>query len=110
MQLGFLNVYRSILSVREGRAALLADNIANSDTPGYKAVDLPFEQTLGSQLIDPNMAITQAGVVAPEYRASNKVGLDGNDVSLDLERIEAAKNGEAMVGATTFLHQSTADL
>ena len=110
MQVGFLNVYGNILSVRENRAALIADNIANSDTPGYKAVDIPFEQTLGSQILDPNIAAMQANMLAPEYRTSSKVGLDGNDVSMDLERIEAAKNGEAMVGASTFLHQSTADL
>ncbi|OYV24730.1 MAG: flagellar biosynthesis protein FlgB [Rhodospirillales bacterium 20-58-10] len=110
MQIGFLSTYSNILSVREGRAALLANNIANSDTPGYKAVDIPFEQSLGSQLIDPQAASTQLGSLTPEYRATNKVSLDGNDVSLDLERVEAAQNGETMIGASTFLHQSMADL
>jgi flagellar basal-body rod protein FlgB len=47
---------------------------------------------------------------APEYRADDTVALDGNDVAPDNERLEAAQNGERMIGATTFLHQSTADL
>jgi flagellar basal-body rod protein FlgB len=110
MQVGFLNVYGGILSVREDRAALLADNIANADTPGYKAVDIPFEAALGAQLLDPQAAPSQVSMLTPEYRATAKVGLDGNDVSLDFERVEAAQNGESMIGAATFLHQSTTDL
>jgi flagellar basal-body rod protein FlgB len=38
------------------------------------------------------------------------VGLNGNDVSLDTERVNAAANGEAMQAATVFLHQSTTDM
>lgn len=107
MQVGFLNIYGGILGAREDRAGLLADNIANADTPGYKAVDVPFESALGPAMLDP----AQAGnAVTTQYRADVPVALDGNDVSLDKERVEAAQNGEAMMGATTFLHQSTADL
>jgi flagellar basal-body rod protein FlgB len=117
MQVGFLNIYGGILSVREDRAALVADNIANADTPGYKAVDVPFESALGPAMLDPGATDTGAAAtkaaghpVAPLYRADVPVALDGNDVSLDKERIEAAQNGEAMIGAATFLHQATADL
>lgn len=105
MQVGFLNLYGGVLGDREARAALIAGNIANANTPGYKAVDLPFEQALESQLSG-----SVAAPVAPEYRTNVTVGLDGNDVSLDGERIEAAQNGEQIAAAATFLHQSTADL
>ncbi|HTQ71645.1 MAG TPA: flagellar basal body protein [Acidocella sp.] len=105
MQVGFLNFYDSVLSVGQERASLVANNIANADTPGYKAVDVPFAAALESQLADPSGA-----PASPEYRSGAAVGLDGNDVSLDSERIEAAQNGEKMIGASTFLHQSTADL
>jgi flagellar basal-body rod protein FlgB len=103
MQTGFLNFYDAVLSATQTRAGLVANNIANADTPGYKAVDIPFAAALASQL-------GGGGNTAPEYRANATVGLDGNDVSLDSERIEAAQNGEQMVGAATFLHQATADL
>lgn len=102
---GFLNFYTGVLSVQQQRASLLANNIANADTPGYKAVDVPFDAALSAQLSDPSGA-----PAAPQYRADATVGLDGNDVSLDGERIEAAQNGEQMMGAATFLRQSTADL
>lgn len=65
----------------------------------------PSISALASQLAAPSGA--QA---TPEYRADATVGLDGNDVSLDAERVEASQNAEQISGATTFLHQSTADL
>jgi len=104
MQIGFLDFYGGLLNVRQERSDLIANNIANADTPNYKAVDVPFASALAAQLGDPG---AEAG---PLYRADATVGLNGNDVSLDAERVEAAANGEALVGATTFLHQSTADL
>jgi flagellar basal-body rod protein FlgB len=103
MQIGFLNFYAGVLNVRAERSTL----IANADTPNYKAVDVNFANSLQAAL-QPQGAPPQAG--APQYRASPTVGLNGNDVSLDAERIESAQNGEAMLGATTFLHQSTNDL
>jgi flagellar basal-body rod protein FlgB len=104
MQLGFLNFYDGVLAVGQQRATLVANNIANADTPGYKAVDVPFDSALQTQLSDPTASIT------PEYRADATVGLDGNDVSLDSERVEAAQNGEQLSGAITFLQQSTSAL
>ena len=104
MQVGIIDFYGSVLNVRQTRADLIANNIANADTPNYKAVDIPFDSALAAQL---GAGQANAG---PQYRAGATVGLNGNDVSLDTERVEAAANGEAMVGTATFLHQSTADL
>jgi len=105
MQVGFLNLYGGVLEARSERASLLAGNVANADTPGFKAVDVDFSQALSTQLADPDAAPAPA-----LYRTDGEVGLDGNDVSLDAERIESAQNAEQMTGAATFLHQSTADL
>ncbi len=105
MSIGFLNFYTNVLGLQQQRESLLANNIANADTPGYKAMDVPFESALSAQMSDP-----AAAPADPQYRANATVGLDGNDVSLDAERIEAAANGEQMEGAATFLRQSTSDL
>ncbi|HTJ88567.1 MAG TPA: flagellar basal body protein [Acidocella sp.] len=104
MQIGFLNLYGGILNVRQERTSLIADNIANADTPGYKAMDVPFQQALSAQLGD------TASSSVPLYRTDGTVGLDGNDVDLDGERVEAAENADQTEAATTFLHQATADL
>ena len=44
------------------------------------------------------------------YRTDGTVGLDGNDVDLDGERVEASENADQTEAAATFLHQSTSDL
>jgi flagellar basal-body rod protein FlgB len=104
MQIQFLNLYNGVMNVREERASLVANNIANADTPGFKAQDVSFDAALASQLASPDAP------AAPQYRAGTTVALDGNDVSLDGERIEAAQNAEQLSAAAAFLHQSTADL
>jgi flagellar basal-body rod protein FlgB len=104
MQIGFLNLYGGVLNVRQERSSLIADNIANADTPDYKAMDVSFQQALSAQLGDTSSSS------APMYRTDGKVGLDGNDVGLDGERVEAAQNAEQTEAATTFLHQATSDL
>jgi len=109
MEAGFLNFYDSVLNVRQERASLIANNIANADTPGYKAVDVPFEAALASRLANSSDSTASLASATPQYR-SGTVSLDGNDVSLDSERLEAAQNGEQTLAAVTFLHQSTADM
>lgn len=104
MQIGFLDFYSGVLNVRQERSDLIANNIANSDTPNYQAVDVPFDSALNAEMGHKDNS------TAPQYRTDGVVGLNGNDVSLDTERVEAAANGEAMQASATFLHQSTADL
>ena len=104
MQIGFLNLYGGILNVRQERSSLIADNIANADTPGYKAMDVSFQQALAAQLGN------SSDSSAPLYRSDATVGLNGNDVDLDGERVEAAENANQTEAAATFLHQATSDL
>ena len=108
MQVGFIDFYGGVLNVRQERASLIADNIANADTPNYKASDVSFSNALASQLGQPTTNGTDGN--QPLYRADGVVGLNGNDVSLDTERVNAAANAEASQAATVFLHQSTTDL
>ncbi|MBU6448824.1 MAG: flagellar biosynthesis protein FlgB [Rhodospirillales bacterium] len=105
MQVGFLNFYGAIMNLRQERSDLIANNIANADTPNYKAVDLPFNAALSNALGAPVSAAS--GV---EFRQDGVVGLNGNDVSLDSERVEAAQNGQQLQASSIFLHQSTTDL
>ncbi len=97
---GILDFYGAVLNTRQERADLIANNIANADTPHYKAADISFNAALTAQLGGP------AQGAQPLYRTDGVVALNGNDVSLDTERVNAAANGEAMQAATTFLHQS----
>ncbi|WP_298222514.1 flagellar basal body protein [Acidocella sp.] len=105
MQVGFLDFYGAVINVRQERSDLIANNIANADTPGYKAVDIPFNAALASAL-----GVQTGAASGPEYRQNGAVGLNGNDVSLDSERVEAAQNGQDLQASTVFLHQATTDL
>lgn len=73
------------LALREYRQELLASNIANADTPGYKAVDIDIKSMLA------NGAIVD-GKIAPQYVIPGQAGVDGNTVEMDRERTEFAKN------------------
>ncbi|WP_298284685.1 flagellar basal body protein [Acidocella sp.] len=99
-----IEFYGAALSVLDQRATLIADNIANADTPNYKAADVSFDDALRAQL---GVASAEAG---PLYRQNGVVGLNGNDVSLDRERLEATETGERTEATVSFLRQSTADL
>ena len=97
--------YENSLRLRVQRQQVLASNIANADTPHYKARDFDFAQVLQARLKASGSAaaLTQSspahlgGVASsplPEtqMRAASQNSLDGNTVDLDLERAAFAEN------------------
>lgn len=100
----FLSFAQTDLSLRETRQNLIATNLANADTPNFKARDIDFAQSLQSALAG------GATTATPQYLASAPVGLDGNDVSPTREKLESLENVGAMNKEVVFLHQSTTDL
>lgn len=65
--------YMDLLSTRQ---KLIASNIANADTPGYKTVDIDFQSEFQSAL---------KGSTSPVEVPGLKTNNDGNNVSLDRE-------------------------
>lgn len=102
----FIQSAHTILNLREQRQSLVAVNVSNSDTPGYKAVDINFHKALG-EAMRTGRALTH---VEPKYVADYPVALDGNDISPTMEKLESLKNVGAMNAEVTFLHQATTDL
>lgn len=104
--------YQTSIQLRSQRQEVLAANIANADTPGFKARDFDFSAALreatghtGSQLPrlpDTRLAQTAAGHLpatassaAPgrlQYRVPTQPSLDGNTVDMDVERVSFADN------------------
>lgn len=103
-----LNFHAQALRVREQRQQVLASNIANADTPNYKARDLDFKSTLEGAL---KGAATTAGTrletTAPGHMTGNAAlaadaallyrnpaqgNVDGNTVDVDAERAAFAEN------------------
>ena len=77
---GQLERYMDLLSARQ---KLVASNIANADTPGYRTQDIDFQQELQA-----------AGGLAPQAVEAEglKARNDGNNVSLDREARLLAEN------------------
>lgn len=95
----------------EQRQRVLAQNIANADTPGYQPRDLsPFAQALVRAA--PELARTQQNHIAPTGsgpggrprtdRAAVEVSPDGNAVSLDREALKVAETDQAHALATAL--------
>src|SRR5690606_19195657 len=86
----FLGIHGTALALREQRLQLLAGNIANADTPGFKAQDLDFQSALNAALnpATPGDAIDNAVANARYAPAAGQASLDGNTV--DGERAKAS--------------------
>ncbi len=102
-----LSVFRQALNLRIQRHQVLASNIANADTPHYKARDFNFETAMQHALAgrqnggEVTMARTQAGHLAGTggsgqarllYRGETQSAVDGNTVDMDVERTQIAEN------------------
>jgi len=104
-----LDFHRHAASLRQRRFEVLAANIANGDTPGYKARDFDFQAVLrdaigggAMRLGDTHLALTserhipgQAAGPAQErllYRQPYQPSIDGNTVDMDVERVQFADN------------------
>lgn len=88
----FLGIHGTALALREQRLQLLSANIANADTPGFRAQDIDFAQALNAALAPAASAggdaINAAADGARFDAPSSQPSLDGNTV--DGERAKAA--------------------
>ncbi|MDR0701599.1 MAG: flagellar basal body rod protein FlgB [Azoarcus sp.] len=114
-----LFVHRTALNLQAYRQQLLASNIANADTPGFKARDLQFREALaaargGGQGNGLQLAATHARHLAGtkgmpaeafvRYRTEWQSAVDGNTVSMDAERAAFAENTTHYEASITFIN------
>ena len=101
------------LKVHSERSRLLAENIANADTPHYKARDIDFRAALrhaggadgGLSVTDPRHLRPAGGVGNPtvKYRVPANPSLDGNTVEIHREQAAFAENVVHYRAALSFL-------
>ncbi|CAD5379349.1 flagellar component of cell-proximal portion of basal-body rod [Pseudomonas sp. OF001] len=106
---GALRMHQLALGLRAERQQVLANNIANADTPNFKARDFDFAAELaraaqaqpaaGPQALrttDARHLSGRLGGLASErellYRIPGQPSMDGNTVDMDLERGEFVDN------------------
>ncbi|MFK5892606.1 MAG: flagellar basal body rod protein FlgB [Pseudomonadota bacterium] len=100
----FLGVHDDALILRSKRTEIIAANIANADTPGYKAQDIDFKQAMkNAQAGDSSFKMKttngkhiqgSASAVDNEikYRTNTQPSIDGNTVETHVEKAAFAKN------------------
>lgn len=113
----YLGVHAQALNLRSQRTELLAANLANADTPGYKARDLDFKSAMAQASgVTPSVRLqtTSAGHIGatsingsptPElkYRTPLAPSLDGNTVDAQLEQSAFAENTVRYQATLSFL-------
>jgi flagellar basal-body rod protein FlgB len=114
-----LLVHQSALNLQAYRQELLASNIANADTPNYKARDIAFRDALdaatgrrwsGPLALATTHATHLAGKTSPQpeafvrYRTEWQSSVDGNTVNLDVERAAFAENTVHYEASITFIN------
>ena len=107
-----LGIHPQALAMRERRGEILAANLANADTPGYKARDLDFKSILKQSLpLTQTLERPQVGHIAPQpllearalYRNPNQVSLDGNTVEANVEQAKYAENAVQYQASLQFI-------
>ena len=114
-----LRFQQTALSLRAQRQQLLASNIANADTPNYKARDIDFAQALqgamsGTGETSTRMTKTAAthldgktgesiGGTPVLYRAVQQGSVDGNTVDMDVERNQFVDNALRYEAGVTII-------
>jgi flagellar basal-body rod protein FlgB len=133
----YLGIHPQALQLEAQRNDLLATNLANVDTPGYRARDIDFRAALAAagapsatapslalrapdRTATPDAASTaaagatdSAGGLDPtllQYRVPMAPSLDGNTVDEQLEQAAFAENGVRYQASLTFLSTALRDL
>ena len=130
----YLSVHANAIKLRSQRTQLLATNIANADTPNYKARDLAFAEVLrdvkapgmpaalnrrkmqlsGGELNvtdSRHIKIRKVGMDAKlMYREPEKASLDGNTVDKDMEQARFAENAIRYQASLEFIKSRVGSL
>lgn len=111
-----LGVHPEALVLRAQRSSVLASNMANADTPNYKARDIDFQAMLKAQVgklegmqvrsthaNHINMNSSAGSISEPLYRAPLHASLDGNTVDAEMESVRFAENAMRYEASLMFL-------
>lgn len=94
-------IHKEALELRAQRMAMLASNIANAATPGYKARDFDFGKALAAA--SEGQQAAGAAEAAAGYRVPLQASLDGNTVELGTEQTLFAENAVQYRTTLSFL-------
>lgn len=114
-----LQFHQTALRLRAERQQVLASNIANADTPNFKARDVDFNSALKQAMSTSSPAQDALAKTSPKhisgvaagmtasgapllYRSTVQGSVDGNTVDMDVERNQFADNALRYEASVTF--------
>jgi flagellar basal-body rod protein FlgB len=107
------------LAVRSYRQELIASNIANADTPHYKAVDIDFADAMKKALSNIRSGVDLKKTherhiegkprhaldgITPLYRTAVQPSIDGNTVDSNIEQAHFSENSLNYMSTLTFIN------
>lgn len=110
-----LGMHAQALALWQRRAEVIANNLANADTPGYQARDIDFRKALQGAGADGQLqlATDQPGQIASsggpaakpplEYRVPMQPSMDGNTVDTQIEQSAFAQNTVHYMASMSFI-------
>lgn len=123
------SIQRAALNALTYRQELLASNIANADTPNFKARDIDFKGALAAAVAGRanghggNDGLTTTSprhfaagakdapfAAAIGYRTEFQPNIDGNTVNMDIERSAFAENALRLEAVLTFIRGDIKDM
>ena len=114
-----LGIHEQALQLRAKRAAVIANNLANTNTPNFKARDIDFRATLSKQAGVGNSTKSvglgishdrhiqtnnSAGFMDELFRTPQQPSIDGNTVEEQVEHAEYMKNSLAFQASFEMLN------
>lgn len=109
-------IYEKSMQLRAERSEVLAANLANAETPGYKARDFDFHAALkGEMQLRKSVGLTTThtkhieaeGSIGPnfnmQFRVPHQASLDGNTVEAEREQVEFGSNALSYQASLRFL-------
>jgi flagellar basal-body rod protein FlgB len=115
-------IHESALKLRGERVGVLAANLANADTPNYKARDLDFAAVLAGERGGTSLGLVTtssahlgaigagAGGGDLKYRIPFQPSLDGNTVEVPMEQAAFAENAVRYQASLMFINRKIAGI
>ncbi|MES2106614.1 MAG: flagellar basal body rod protein FlgB [Pseudomonadota bacterium] len=115
----YLRFQTTALSIRGDRQQLIASNIANADTPNYKAKDIDFASAMNNAMnrstTEPPSGLAKtapqhldikgsAGGQQVLYRGTVQGAVDGNTVDMDVEQNQFTDNALRYEASLTMIN------
>ena len=108
----YFGIHANALSLRDKRATEIAHNLANANTPNFKAKDMDFQEALSQMMTQDSLMKTSSSnhlqgskdiILNMKERIPTHTSLDGNTVDKDQETIEFTRNSLNYQASLTFL-------